>query len=51
MSNKIMKTPKYPRIIVSPDRHAKLQQEAKEKKTTLQKLTEEKFKVMDGKKK
>lgn len=46
-----MKQPKYPRIVVSADRHLKLQEEAGERKISLYKLAEEKFKVMEGKKK
>lgn len=38
------KAPKYPRILVSPERHAALMKEAKEKKISVAELAEAKFK-------
>jgi hypothetical protein len=37
------KTPKYPRVMVSPERHAKLAKEAAEKKISIAEVSEKKF--------
>ena len=46
-----METPKYPRLIVSGERHNKLTAEAKERKISLTALVEEKFASLEKGKK
>lgn len=45
--NKKMAEIKYPRVMVSNKRHAKLSKEAKKRGLSLQDLAEEKFKAAD----
>lgn len=45
-----MNTPKYPRLIVSGERHNALTAEAKERKISLTALVEEKLAATDDKK-
>jgi hypothetical protein len=40
---------KYPRVIVSKSRHAKLSKEARARKTSIEEVAEEKFKQAEAK--
>lgn len=47
IANREMATPKYPRVMVSAKRHAKLAKEAKVDGLTIQELAERKFKIAE----
>lgn len=47
MNKKAYVAPKYPRLMVSPARHAKLAKEAAKRNISIMVLVEEKFKVAD----
>lgn len=44
MAAKKLKAPKYPRVMVSPERHVQLQEEAKKRKVHISVVAEEAFK-------